>query len=64
MQGTDLTIEELLRIKRHIHVRDDYFKKLRSAGLRKFHGDEHEGYQENFTAIKSIVPYEHSGIVG
>ena len=46
--------------KRHIHVRDDYFKKLRSAGLRKFHGDEHEGYQENFTAIKSIVPYEHS----
>ena len=46
--------------KRHIHVKDDYFKKLRSAGLRKFHGDEHEGYQENFTAIKSIVPYEHS----
>ena len=46
--------------KRHIHVRDDYFKKLRSAGLRKFLGDEHEGYQENFTAIKSIVPYEHS----
>ena len=46
--------------KRHLHVRDDYFKKLRSAGLRKYHGDEHEGYQENFTAVKSIVPYEHS----
>jgi arylsulfatase A-like enzyme len=46
--------------KRHLHVRDDYFKYLRSAGYRKYHGNEHDGYHENIGAIKSIVPYEYS----
>ena len=46
--------------KRHLHVRDDYFKYLRSAGYRKYHGNEHDGYHENIGAVKSIVPYEYS----
>ncbi|MFW6195419.1 MAG: sulfatase, partial [Chloroflexota bacterium] len=33
---------------------------LQDHGLRKFHGNEHEGYFENKGAITSKLPWEHS----
>ena len=45
--------------KRWIHIRDDYFHYLREAGLRKLHGNEHEGYFENKGAIANKLPWEH-----
>ncbi|MEE8362622.1 MAG: sulfatase-like hydrolase/transferase, partial [Dehalococcoidia bacterium] len=46
--------------KRWLHVRDDYFQFLREAGLRKLHGNEHEGYFENKGAIVNRIPWEYS----
>ena len=44
--------------KRWIHVDDDYQQFLRSAGERKHHGNEHEGYFENKGAIVNLLPWE------
>ena len=46
--------------KRWIHIEDDYHHHLKKHGLKKFHGNEHIGYQENRGAIVSRLPYEHS----
>jgi arylsulfatase A-like enzyme len=45
--------------KRHIHIHDDYAAYLAAHGLRKYHGNEHEGYFENKGAIISRIPAEH-----
>ncbi len=42
--------------KRWLEIQDDYYHHLAGKGLRKLHGSEHEGYQENRGAI--ICPYE------
>ena len=46
--------------KRWLNVRDDYFHYLRRMGLRKLHGNEHEGYFDNKGAIIHDLPWEHS----
>jgi len=46
--------------KRWLYIRDDYYRHLRDHGLRKLHGNEHEGYQENRGAIVSKIPWERS----
>lgn len=46
--------------KRWLNVEDDYHHHLKKHGLKKFHGNEHEGYQENRGAIVSRLPFEHS----
>lgn len=46
--------------KRWLKVQDDYYHHLEKHGLKKFHGNEHEGYQENRGAIVSRLPWEHS----
>ena len=46
--------------KRWLNVRDDYFHHLRESGLKKFHGNEHDGYHENFGAVVSKLPWKHS----
>jgi arylsulfatase A-like enzyme len=45
--------------KRHIHIRDDYAEYLEAHSLRKYHGNEHDGYFENKGAIISKIPAEH-----
>lgn len=45
--------------KRHIHIHDDYAAYLEQHGLRKYHGNEHDGYFENKGAIISKIPAEH-----
>ncbi|MBD2844029.1 sulfatase-like hydrolase/transferase [Paenibacillus sp. IB182496] len=45
--------------KRHIHVKDDYYDYLQRHGLRKLHGNEHEGYFEHKGAVISKTPPEH-----
>ncbi len=45
--------------KRHIHINDDYTKYLKSKGLKRLHGNEHEGYHENKGAIISKIPDMH-----
>jgi arylsulfatase len=45
--------------KRHIHIQDDYARYLQEHGLRKYHGNEHEGYFENKGAIVSKIPAAH-----
>ena len=45
--------------KRWLEVRDDYYHYLRKQGLRKLHGNEHEGYFENKGAIIHKLPWEH-----
>lgn len=45
--------------KRHIGLQDDYADYLASYGLRKLHGNEHEGYYENKGAIIDRIPLEH-----
>jgi arylsulfatase A-like enzyme len=52
--------------KRWIHIDDDYQNYLRSKGLRKLHGNEHDGYQENRGAIVHRHSFEDSwdGFVG
>lgn len=42
--------------KRWLTIEDDYFRHLSAKGLRKLHGRDHEGYQENRGAI--ICPYD------
>lgn len=42
--------------KRWLTIQDDYYHHLQARGLRKLHGRDHEGYQENRGAI--ICPYE------
>ncbi len=44
--------------KRWLEVRDDHWRFLRERGLRKYHGAEHDGYQENRGAIVSRLPWE------
>jgi len=46
--------------KRWLEVRDDYYHFLRDRGLRKLHGNEHDGYHENKGAIVSRIPWEAS----
>ena len=46
--------------KRWLEVRDDYYHYLKDRGLRKLHGNEHEGYFENRGAITHQNPWEHS----
>tara|TARA_B100000749_G_scaffold274460_1_gene258761 strand:- start:151 stop:1611 length:1461 start_codon:yes stop_codon:yes gene_type:complete len=46
--------------KRWLNVKDDYYHYLKGYGLKKFHGNEHAGYQENRGAIISRLPWEHS----
>jgi arylsulfatase len=45
--------------KRHIHIHDDYAAYLEAHGLRKYHGNEHDGYFETKGAIVSKIPAEH-----
>lgn len=45
--------------KRWIYIRDDYYHYLKAAGLRKLHGNEHEGYFENKGAIVNKLPWEY-----
>lgn len=42
--------------KRHIHVEDDYHDWLRARGLRRLHGNEQRGYQENKGASLNDLP--------
>jgi arylsulfatase A-like enzyme len=42
--------------KRWLDIEDDYYHHLSDKGLRKLHGRDHEGYQENRGAI--ICPYD------
>ncbi len=44
--------------KRWLHIRDDYYHYLHAHGLRKYHGNEHEGYFENKGAIVNKLPWE------
>ena len=46
--------------KRWLQVRDDYYHYLKEHGLRKLHGNEHEGYFENRGAIVNRLPWEHN----
>ena len=46
--------------KRWIHIRDDYYHFLHARGLRRYHGNEHEGYYENRGAIINRLPWECS----
>jgi arylsulfatase A-like enzyme len=46
--------------KRWLQVRDDYYHFLKEHGLRKLHGNEHEGYYENKGAVVSRIPWEYS----
>lgn len=46
--------------KRWIHIRDDYYHFLRAHGLRKLHGNEHEGYFEHKGAIINRIPWKYS----
>ncbi|MEX0926926.1 MAG: sulfatase-like hydrolase/transferase [Dehalococcoidia bacterium] len=46
--------------KRWLEVRDDYYHYLKEHGLRKLHGNEHDGYHENKGAVVSRIPWEHS----
>ncbi|NQU97539.1 MAG: sulfatase-like hydrolase/transferase, partial [Chloroflexi bacterium] len=46
--------------KRWLEIRDDYYHFLKERGLRKLHGEEHEGYHENKGAIVSRIPWEAS----
>jgi arylsulfatase A-like enzyme len=52
--------------KRWIHIEDDYQKYLKGKGLRKLHGNEHDGYQENRGAFVHQHHFEDSwdGFVG
>ncbi|NKB70598.1 MAG: sulfatase-like hydrolase/transferase [Candidatus Latescibacteria bacterium] len=45
--------------KRWLHIEDDYTRFLQARGLRKLHGNEHEGYHENKGAIVSRIPWEY-----
>jgi arylsulfatase len=44
--------------KRWLEIRDDYYHYLRQKGLRKYHGNEHEGYEENRGAITNLLKWE------
>jgi arylsulfatase len=44
--------------KRWLVIQDDYYRFLAARGHRKYHGNEHEGYQENRGAIVSLLPWE------
>ncbi len=46
--------------KRWIYIEDDYQHYLARHGLRKLHGNEHEGYYENKGAVIGGLPWEHS----
>lgn len=46
--------------KRWIYLRDDYYHFLHARGLRRYHGNEHEGYYENKGAIINRLPWECS----
>ena len=46
--------------KRWLQVRDDYYHYLKEHGLRKLHGNEHEGYFNNRGAIINRLPWEHN----
>lgn len=46
--------------KRWLEVRDDYYHYLKEHGLKKMHGNEHDGYFENRGAIVHQIPWEHS----
>jgi len=46
--------------KRWLEVRDEYYHYLKAHGLRKYHGDEHDGYHENKGAIINKIPWKHS----
>ena len=46
--------------KRWLQVRDDYYHYLKEQGLRKLHGNEHEGYFKNRGAIINRLPWEHN----
>jgi arylsulfatase len=52
--------------KRWIHGEDDYQQYLKAKGLRKLHGNEHQGYQEGRGAFVHQHDYEDSwdGFVG
>lgn len=44
--------------KRWLRIEDDYFNFLKHHGHRKYHGNEHSGYQENRGAVISLLPWE------
>ena len=46
--------------KRWLHIRDDYDHHLRERGLRKLHGNEHDGYQAHRGAIVHDNPWDAS----
>ena len=46
--------------KRWIYIRDDYFQFLKERGLRKYHGNEYEGYFENKGAVINRLSWECS----
>lgn len=44
--------------KRWIQIQDDYYHYLAARGHYKYHGNEHQGYQENRGAIVSRLPWD------
>ena len=46
--------------KRWLHIQDDYADFLAQKGLRKLHGNEHEGYLENRGAFVHQHPFDCS----
>ena len=46
--------------KRWLVIQDDYAQFLAARGLRKLHGNEHEGYYENKGAIVHQHPFDSS----
>jgi arylsulfatase A-like enzyme len=58
MMGYDERI--ICEDKRWLRIEDDYAHFLAARGLRKLHGNEHEGYQENRGAIVHQHPFDCS----
>ena len=41
-----------------IHIQDDYYHYLKERGHRKYMGKEHPGYDENWGAVTSLLPWD------
>ena len=41
-----------------IHIQDDYHRYLEKRGHRKYMGKEHPGYDENWGAVTSLLPWD------
>ena len=58
MMGYDERI--ICEDKRWLHIQDDYADFLAERGLRKMHGNEHQGYFENRGAFVHQHPFDAS----